>query len=290
MQKLFADTVCLSCSVVGEASPSFADTLQMPFEGYFPQDSSGFFFDFRELLSAAVHAAPATDQGMMMPFSVTVNSLLFFLFLFSFLVFSLLFHRERESLFYNFKTLFHFVGKALPARRVQVTTTQVWSEAFLIFQTLLLISLFIFIRIWYQQFPLLPLSTILLHFVGVLLALFSLFLMKLFSYKIIGTFFLRSEIREWIPFYYRLTELTGIALFLPVMLSLYLHEWADYVSGLVIFFLLINRIILIIKTLSIFVKNKIAIFYFFVYLCGVEIAPYLLLYKGVLSIIRFAGV
>jgi hypothetical protein len=44
-----------------------------------------------------------------------------------------------------------------------------------------------------------------------------------------------------------------------------------------------------IQLLNIFVKNKITPFYIFVYLCGTEIAPYLLLYKGVLLVITIAG-
>jgi hypothetical protein len=45
----------------------------------------------------------------------------------------------------------------------------------------------------------------------------------------------------------------------------------------------------VVEILNIFVKNKVGWFYFFVYLCGTEIAPYLLFYKGVLSLISIAG-
>ena len=57
----------------------------------------------------------------------------------------------------------------------------------------------------------------------------------------------------------------------------------------VLFLFFINRLLVIISVLNIFVKNKIGAVYFFSYLCGTEIAPYLLFYKGVVSIINIAG-
>jgi hypothetical protein len=44
-----------------------------------------------------------------------------------------------------------------------------------------------------------------------------------------------------------------------------------------------------IAVLDVFVKNKIGFFYFIVYLCGIEIMPYFLLYSGLISLITVVG-
>jgi hypothetical protein len=44
-----------------------------------------------------------------------------------------------------------------------------------------------------------------------------------------------------------------------------------------------------IAVLDIFVKNKIGFLYFIVYLCGIEIMPYFLLYSGLISLITVVG-
>jgi hypothetical protein len=113
--------------------------------------------------------------------------------------------------------------------------------------------------------------------------------LKIVMYRTIGSFFLREDMKHWVSQYSRLFELIGIVLFLPVICYLYLHELRYFIS--IFFFVLffISRLVIVVELLNIFVKNKVGYFYFFTYLCGTEIAPYLLFYKGVLSIISIAA-
>jgi hypothetical protein len=113
---------------------------------------------------------------------------------------------------------------------------------------------------------------------------------KIIAYRIIGTFFLPVDMKNWVTQYTRLIELIGLILFLPAICFLFLPELKQLMLVLFAVFFILSRLVIIIELLNIFVKNKIGWFYFFVYLCGTEIAPWLLFYKGVLSMINIAGI
>jgi hypothetical protein len=108
------------------------------------------------------------------------------------------------------------------------------------------------------------------------------------GYRLIGAFFLQSEMKNWIIYYSRMMEILGVIFFLPAVFYVYLHEIGNIILISLILLFFISRLLIYIELLNIFVKNKISPFYFFIYLCGTEIAPYLLLYKVVLFAITIA--
>ena len=126
-------------------------------------------------------------------------------------------------------------------------------------------------------------------FIGIFLFLALLIYLKIAGYQLIGTFFLQNEMKSWSTYYSRMMEILGVLIFLPVLFYVYLVETRTIMLILLVVLFFISRMIIYIKLLNIFVKNKINPFYFFVYLCGTEIAPYILLYKGVLLAITIAG-
>jgi hypothetical protein len=84
-------------------------------------------------------------------------------------------------------------------------------------------------------------------------------------------------------------EILGLILFFPTILYVYLPEIRDAIQILIIIIFISSRLIVLIELLNIFVKNKVGGFYFFAYLCGTEIAPYLIYYKGVVLLISISG-
>jgi hypothetical protein len=100
---------------------------------------------------------------------------------------------------------------------------------------------------------------------------------------------MQSDMKRWINRYYRLVELMGILLFLPTLFYVFMPELRNDIAMFFLFIFIMSRIAILFGLLNIFVKNKIGGFYFFVYLCGTEIAPYILFYKGVLLFISLAG-
>ncbi len=290
---LFSDTISdtLPYYLKDEVEQVVPASWQMNFGQYdlFPVDSSQLFFNFEEGTALSSQLLPGGTIGAAMPFSPGIHSAFFLLFLFSFMIFALVFRWEGTALKGNFKSVFT-PGKHTPSiHKSQVTNTEVWGEFFLLLQTILVFSILLFTLLWSNGLSSFSLRTQSLAFAAIFTGLALLLYLKIMGYRLIGTFFLQHDMKSWTTSYTRMTELLGIIFFLPVVFYVYLHEVRNIMLiGLVLLFF-ISRIVIYIELLNIFVKNKIGPFYFFVYLCGTEIAPYLLLYKGVLFAIIIAG-
>lgn len=275
----------------GEEIHPRADSLQMNFGQYefLPTDGNRLFFDVDSTVTAALQSSPAGNGGIDLPYAVWVDSMIFLLFLLCFMLFAFVFRSEGVALTGNFKNMFTPWKRAVLVRKEQVTTTEAWAEFFLILQTILFVSIFLFACLWDKGLSSLSNTNLSLSFTGIFLGISMLVGLKILIYKTIGTFFLQDDMRNWITHYSRLLELLGILLFLPLIFYVYLHEFRNITIVILFVLFLLSRLVIFIELLHIFVKNKVGGFYFFVYLCGTEIAPYLLCYKGVLSIISFAG-
>lgn len=274
-----------------EMEQAVPKSWQMDFGQYdfFPTDSIRLFFDFEESTALFTSVLPSGSIGISMPFSPWVHSVFFILFLFSFMIFAFIFRWEGTALKSNFKSIFTSGKYATSAHKSQVTKTEVWGEFHLLLQTIMIFSILLFSWLWSKGLSSFSIITQSLGFVGVFVGLALLIYLKVLGYKLIGTFFLKNEMKGWVSYYSRMMEILGIVFFLPAIFYVYLHEVRNIIliSLIVLFF--ISRLVIFIHLLNIFVKNKINPFYFFVYLCGTEIAPYLLLYKGVLLAITIAG-
>ncbi|MBF6597287.1 MAG: DUF4271 domain-containing protein [Fermentimonas sp.] len=222
-------------------------------------------------------------------FPMQVGSVFFVIFLLCFVVFSFLFSKERTALKGNFNTIISLKSRLTNAYKEQVTTAEVWGESFMVFQTILLFSITLFIFFWGDGLSILTARSFIVSFPLIILLLSILLGLKFLIYKSISTFFLQHDIKNWINRYFRLLELVGVILFLPIMLYVYIPEIRSIIQLMIVLIIIASRLIVIIELFNIFVKNKIGGFYFFVYLCGTEIAPYLIYYKGVVLLISIAG-
>ncbi len=227
--------------------------------------------------------------GSLPTFPLLVGSVFFIIFLLCFVIFSFVFSKERAALTGNFNTILSLRSRLTSAYKEQVTTAEVWGEFFMIFQTNLLFSIIQFTYFFENNFPIFTIRSFAINFLLILFLLSVLSGLKFLIYKSISTIFLRNDIKNWINRYFRLLEFTGVILFLPTILFLYLPEIRHIMQLVILFIVIINRLIVIVELLNIFVKNKVGGFYFFMYLCGTEIAPYLMYYKGVVLLISIAG-
>lgn len=274
-----------------EVEQAVPEPWQMSFGQYdlFSTDSTRLFFDFEEGTTLSMQLLPTGSIGAAMPFSPWLHSIFFLLFLFSFMVFAFVFRWEGTALTGNFKSIFTLGKHTSSVHKSQVTKTEAWGEFYLLFQTVLVFSILFFSWLWSNGLSTFSMGVQSLGFVGIFVALALLIYLKIMGYRLIGTFFLQDEMKGWTTYYSRIMEILGILFFLPAVFYVYLHEVRNIILiGLIVLFF-ISRLVIYIELLNIFVKNKIGLFYFFVYLCGTEIAPYLLLYKGVLFAITIAG-
>lgn len=274
-----------------EVEQAVPDSWRMGFGQYdfFSTDSTRLFFDFENSTALPMQLLTTGSSGAPMPFSLWLDSIFFLLFLFSFMLFAFIFQWEGTALKGNLKYVFTPGKYATSTHKSQVTKTEVWGEFYLILQTVMLFSILIFSWLWSNGFSMFAAGMQSLGFIGIFAGLSLLIYLKILGYRLIGTFFLKDEMKGWITYYSRMMEIIGIAFFLPVVFYVYLHEIRNIILIVLIVLFFISRLVIYIELLNIFVKNKIGLLYFFVYLCGTEIAPYLLFYKGALSIVNIAG-
>lgn len=257
---------------------------------YLPTDSTRLFFVPEKMGDVAHQLVNSYMTGDNLPFSSLLQSLFFLLFLLCFLLFAIFYSMEGSSFQGNLRHAFTPGKSTNLIRKEQVTITEAWGEFFLLFQTMLVGSIVLFHAGWDWGLSSLDVAQQLKVFGTVLVVISFFAAIKVFFYRVVGLFFLPVDLKGWVTQYTRMLELIGVVLFLPAVCFVYLPEWKEGLMILFAVIFLITRMIIVIGLLNIFVKNKIGWFYFFVYLCGTEIAPWLLFYKGVLSMINIAGI
>lgn len=255
---------------------------------YLPTTNNGILFN-DSVIENSYSLISKGVEGALHTFPVQVGSVFFIIFLLCFIIFSFLFSRERTALTGNFNTIISLKSRQSTAYKEQVTTAEVWGEFFMIFQTMLLFSIVLFTFFWGNDLFILTNRRFIISFLLILLLLSILLGFKFLVYKSISSFFLQYDIKNWINRYFRLLEFLGIILFLPTIIYVYMPEIRSVMQLVVVLIIIISRLIVIIELYNIFVKNKIGSFYFFAYLCGTEIAPYLIYYKGVVLLISIVG-
>lgn len=255
----------------------------------FPTDSGQIFFHLEESAAWPVTSLSGTAVGESLPYSLWVNSVFFLLFATFFVLLAFVFRLEGSVLKANYRSVISFGKPSVSTQKSQVTNVEAWGEFNLLAQTVFIFSVFIFSWLWGQGISYLSIGSQAICFVVISLVLALFLYLKVLGYRLIGTFFLRGDIQSWINSYSRVMELLGLVLFLPAVLYVYLLETRDVMLMVVLTFFLISQLVVYGGVLNIFVKNKIGPFYFFVYLCGTEIAPYFLVYKMVLLVLNIAG-
>jgi hypothetical protein len=191
---------------------------------------------------------------------------------------------------YNRKILKdHFVGvfslhKSLSSISAESSAQRMSFMLYAIF--VLNFSLFIYLILDFYKIHI-AFNNVSLSFLALCVIILIVYGIKTTFYKIIGSVFYQYEaINEFTQSISFSNKVLGIALF-PIVISLiYLNEKANeflIYTGVVLF--LIFFIIRIIRGIQICLKINLSILYFLLYLCILEILPFLLFYKVVNELI-----
>ena len=225
-------------------------------------------------------------EGDIHYFSPLLTTLFFLILLVCFVLFSFIFHRKKILLFKNGTNIFKFIATNRLLYNKQSVVMKTWSEVFLILQTIIVLSIAIFIFLWNRDPLLLSFNYWLSFFVGIVMFLFIAFAFKYLVHRCLGGMNIPFGTKEWTVSYLRTNELLGIVSFIPALFLIYVNNYINVLFATLLMLFLASRLIIFWNLLSIFVKNKMGFLYFIVYLCGVEIVPYILLYKGAVFFIK----
>ncbi len=209
-----------------------------------------------------------------------LSNLVFVLFLICFFLSSLVFRHREKMLSSMLNDLFRendrksiFFG---------TNGNDLYHKLFLCFQSVILLSVFVYCCFFTPyQAPAPSFSQAVTLLGGSILLLAAFLLCKRVFYMLAGVvFFSKESLKQWIDTYISLICLSGILLFIPVLLMFYIEN-AYYFCLYFVFFYLFSLIIVIIyKTYILFFKGRGLLLYLFLYLCAQEIVPLFLLYKG----------
>ncbi|SHG09249.1 DUF4271 domain-containing protein [Dysgonomonas macrotermitis] len=161
----------------------------------------------------------------------------------------------------------------------ETTITEFWFNFILLFQNVLLTSIIIFDIFLESDNNPLPkdsFATILVFIV--IIALFIS--IKSLFYRFIGYVFdMKEYTNMWQRTYIIVLEMTGMIAFVPTLMMIYSQKF-HFV--LIIFFIslfIISRLILFYRIITFFLRQPVNFLFLIVYLCSVEIIPYILLYQ-----------
>ncbi|MDR1370013.1 MAG: DUF4271 domain-containing protein [Dysgonamonadaceae bacterium] len=159
---------------------------------------------------------------------------------------------------------------------------ELYIKLLLIFQTIIILSIFSYtVFIGNKENEIVVLSGFYenLGKIGLLLA--SFFIYKWISYNIIGSIFFQKEIlTQWLNNFTSMICLLGVIIFIPVVLMFYVKWMFSFCYFFVLFCILTIIIIVICRTYVLFFYNLRKLHYLFLYLCGQEMAPLLVLHLG----------
>lgn len=244
-------------------------------------DSLKVFYDVDAI---DTHILSSGMEGLVRPFMQQFGSVIFLVFTLIFVLFALVFRSNGRALFSNFGNIFSVGSRNKSFYSDQITTSDIWTKVFFVLQTFTIFSiLFLDIAIDYTSQSFHGLDYILL-FSQIFGVIFLFTFSKYLFYQFVSVVFSDSKTSALIEIYLWIIYLTGVLSFIPIVLYFYIHEVRLYVLFFLFAVFITGRIIVFIKSYSFFVKSHIGILYFFVYLCALEIMPYLLLYKAIISI------
>jgi len=243
-------------------------------------DSSKLFYDM-EAISHKVHISGM--EGMIRPFMQQFGSMVFLVFTFLFVLYAIVFRNRGSELFVSLGNIFSIESQNKNLLGKQVITADVWTNLFLIFQTFIIYS-FLFLDLALQGSVTFSSNyDFIVLFTQIFGVIFLFAFSKYLFYQFMGSLFINSKTNDLLEVYLWIIYLAGIISFIPILAYFYIPEVRIYVLYFLFAIFVIGRIIVFAKAYSFFVKSHIGILYFFVYLCALEIMPYLLLYKVVIS-------
>lgn len=284
------DTVSLH--VLKDTVLHLSDSIRIGFSSfeYIPTDSSRLFFDVA--IPAGVGQPGQLAEGFsgtLLPFSPTIQSVFSLLFTLCFVVAAFWFNREGPTLAANFRNIFSGGVRNRTIFKEEITATALWSEFFLIFQTVLILTIVSFTFFWDKGISGLSLMEMMLLFLATFLGILLFLAIKYLVYRLIDYIFIEWRLGEWTGKYFRIVELLGVLMFVPAMFFVFVPEFSKVVLFLLIIIFFIIMCVVFWNMLNVFAKNNVGLLNYFLYLCAIEIVPFFLIYKGVFFLVNIAG-
>ena len=245
---------------------------------FLPLDSSKLLYNVEafnhEVVYTGLHAVVRS-------FMEQYGSLVFLVFALFFIISSFIYRSSGRTLFNNFGYIFTLGNRNKNLYNEQITTSDVWGHVFLVFQTIVFYSILFFALTLQHSELFLQETEYLFLFGQIMVAIFIFMFLRYVVYRVIGAVFFDERTNGLLDTYLWVVYLTGILSFIPLLLYIYIPEIK--LSALIVMFaiFIIGRFTVFIKGYALFNKSHIGVLYYFVYLCGVEVMPYLIVYKAI---------
>ena len=245
---------------------------------FLPLDSSKLLYNVEAFNHEAVYTGL---HAVVRPFMEQYGSLLFLVFALFFIISSFIYRSSGRTLFNNFGYIFTLGNRNKNLYNEQITTSDVWGHVFLVFQTIVFYSILFFALTLQHSELFLQETEYLFLFGQIMVAIFIFMFLRYVVYRVIGAVFFDERTNGLLDTYLWVVYLTGILSFIPLLLYIYIPEIK--LSALIVMFaiFIIGRFTVFIKGYTLFNKSHIGVLYYFVYLCGVEIMPYFLVFKAI---------
>lgn len=219
-------------------------------------------------------------SGLPLPGFYFQDTIFFILFLFCLIGLSYWSNKGGSYFVANLKRFFVSDSSQRTTYKEQVTTSGVWSMVFMVFQTILFVTMILFVILERtNSFAHLTISRILI-FTVLYFGLLLLVLMKYMVYRLTDYVFPEWGFSSWNEQFFSLVGVVGLMIFVPTLFYLFAPEFSKEMIFLLLIVFFIIQIVIFRKLLVIFVKNKIGLLNYFLYLCAIEIVPLFLIYKG----------
>ncbi|MDR2475695.1 MAG: DUF4271 domain-containing protein [Bacteroidales bacterium] len=242
-------------------------------------------------ISLSTEQEPLGKEGIIRPFSCNMSDGIIFLMLVSFFLFASVYTKGASFVAQIFQNL---IGNT-ERDSIFVDSTTGSEERFkffLILQTSILLSIFFFIEnnILYERNIFLSEKTLILAIGFSIVILLAFWAIKWIINKALGYIFFDNQIIIiWQNNYFSAIGLLGIALYPVLLILVYSKSEIFIYSSLYILWgiILIGFISITLKGIRFFLLKPHGIFYYLLYLCALEIIPYVGLYHGLMHIYNY---
>lgn len=282
-----ADTVSLFAPKVIEQSFSQDNIVSVPFTDF---DSLIYHNPFWKVAPTIEENIVLFDgfAGKELPIN-NFTHIFLLLFVLFFGIFAFFAKNRSYSLIERITQILSINDNRIVNSKEQITATEARGEIFLIFQGFIVSSIVIFSFLQNQYLSTLSFEKQSLIFGMIFLGVSLLAGIKYLTYNITDYILFDFDTKSWIDKFIWLIELASIIIVLPAVIYIFLPEYGRIALIVMLSIAILFKLVIFRILLNIFSKNRIGIFYYIVYLCSVEIAPYFLMYKGAIFLINNAG-
>lgn len=256
-----------------------------PYNEYFQQQDSltsyadPFFYLGNDTITQTTQPKDVRHEGVKRFSLIEDSDGIFLLLLFCFALFV---HIYRRGLGF-FKESAYMVFSVRRSSNLfnQATITEIWYDFLLLFQTILIYSIVLFVFFFENDPSRVYSGNLFLSVISFVVVIILFNLIKYLLHRFIAYLFDVKQIFEiWLRGYIIIVEILGLISFVPLLLLIYFDYYHNVLFFIFLLLFLISRLIIIYRSVIFFLEKGVNFLYLIAYLCTVEIIPYVLLYNG----------